>query len=43
MEDMARVGAVLTTSKEFLADDFVCEDYAMEIQEKVQKDETAPE
>ena len=43
MEDMARVGAVLTTSKEFLTDDFVCRDYAAEIQEKVQKDETAPE
>ena len=43
MEDMARVGAVLTTAEEFLAGDFVCQDYAAEIQEKVQKDETAPE
>ena len=43
VEDMARVGAVLTTAEEFLADDFVCQDYAAEIQEKVQKDETAPE
>ena len=43
VEDMARVGAVLTTAEEFLADDFVCQDYAGEIQEKVQKEETAPE
>ena len=43
MEDMARVGAVLTTSEKFLMDDFVCQDYAAEIQKKVQEDETAPE
>ena len=43
MEDMARVGAVITTSEKFLADDFTVFDYANEIQKKVQKDETAPE
>lgn len=43
MEDMARVGAVITTSEEFLADDFTVYDYANEIQKKVQNDETAPE
>ena len=43
MEDMARVGAVITSSREFLADDFALADYAAEIQKRVQKDETAPE
>ena len=43
MEDMARVGAVITSSREFLADDFAVADYAAEIQKRVQEDETAPE
>ena len=43
MEDMARVGAVLTSSEEFLREDYTVVDYAAEIQKKVQMDETAPE
>lgn len=43
MEDMARVGAVITSADDFLQDDFAVEDYAMEIQKRVQADETAPE
>jgi len=43
MEDMARVGAVITSAEEFLQDDFAVTDYAAEIQKKVQADETAPE
>jgi len=43
MEDMARVGAVITSSEDFLADDFEMLDYAAEIQKSVQEDETAPE
>lgn len=43
MEDMARVGAVITSAEEFLQDDFAVTDYVAEIQKKVQADETAPE
>lgn len=43
MEDMARVGAVIVSSEEFLADEFEVSDYAAEIQKRVQEDETAPE
>ncbi|MBR6652296.1 MAG: isochorismatase family protein, partial [Anaerotignum sp.] len=43
MEDMARVGAVITSAEGFLQDDFAVTDYATEIQKKVQADETAPE
>ena len=43
MEDMARVGAVITSAAEFLTEDFEIVDYAAEIQNKVQMDETAPE
>lgn len=43
MEDMARVGAVITTAETFLQDDFEVTDYALEIQKRVQADETAPE
>lgn len=43
MEDMARIGAVITSSNEFLSDDFVMNDYAAEIQNRVQMDETDPE
>ncbi len=43
MEDMERVGAVLTKAEDFLKEDFALADYAMEIQRKVQADETAPE
>ena len=43
MEDMERVGAVITSAEEFLQDDFAVTDYATEIQKKVQADETAPE
>ena len=43
MEDMARVGAVITSAAEFLTEDFEIVDYAAEIQNKVQMDETVPE
>lgn len=43
MEDMERVGAVITSAKEFLSDAFEMQDYAAEIQKRVQEDETAPE
>ncbi len=43
MEDMARVGAVITDSDTFCADAFAVEDLAGEIQRRVQQDETAPE
>ena len=43
MEDMARVGAVITSAVEFLSDGFAITDYAAEIQNRVQVDETAPE
>ncbi|MBR4283198.1 MAG: isochorismatase family protein, partial [Anaerotignum sp.] len=43
MEDMERVGAVLTSAEVFLSDDFEVKDLAAEIQEIVQADETAPE
>ena len=43
MEDMERVGAVITSAEEFLADGFEMKDYAAEIQKRVQEDETAPE
>lgn len=43
MEDMARVGAVIDSAEDFLSDDYFAKDYALEIQKKVQSDETAPE
>lgn len=43
MEDMARVGAVITSAEDFLKDGFEITDYAAEIQKRVQEDETAPE
>ena len=43
MEDMARVGAVITSAEEFLQKEFVIYDYAEEIRRRVQKDETLPE
>lgn len=43
MEDMERVGAVITTGTAFLENDFMVEDYAAEIQKKVSEDGTAPE
>lgn len=43
MEDMARIGAVITTSEAFLKDDFLITDHVSEIQNKVQEDDTAPE
>ena len=43
MEDMERVGAVITGSAEFLSEDYAVTDLAGEIQKKVLKDETAPE
>ena len=43
MEDMARVGAVITSAAEFLSDDFTVADYAAEIQRRVQLDEAAQE
>jgi len=43
MEDMARVGAVITTADDFLKDNYIVTDYAAEIQKKVQEDETVPE
>ena len=43
MEDMARVGAVITSAEEFLQEGFVIYDYAEEIRRRVQEDETAPE
>ena len=43
MEDMARIGAVVTSAAEFLADGFTMKNYAEEIQKRVQADETAPE
>ena len=43
MEDMARVGAVITSSDEFLSDAFEMTDLAFEIQKRVQTDTTAPE
>ena len=43
MEDMERVGAVITSAEQFFSDEFEVKDYAAEIQERVQADETAPE
>ena len=43
MEDMARVGAVITDSDTFCTDAFAVADFAGEIQRRVQQDETAPE
>ena len=43
MEDMERVGAVITSSEAFLKETYAVTDYAGEIQKKVQQDETAPE
>ena len=43
MEDMARVGAVITSAEDFLKDGFEITDYAAEIQKRVQEDETTPE
>ena len=43
MEDMARGGAVITSSGEFCAEGFAVVDFAGEIQRRVQKDGTAPE
>ena len=43
MEDMARIGAVLTDSAAFCADTFQVEDFAGEIQRRVQQDIAAPE
>ena len=43
MEDMERVGAVITSAKEFLSDEFIISDYADEIRRRVQMDETVPE
>lgn len=43
MEDMARVGAVITDADTFCADAFAVADFAGEIQRRVQQDETAPE
>ena len=43
MEDMERVGAVITRSAEFLTADYETFDLAGEIQRKVQQDKTAPE
>ena len=43
MEDMARVGAVITSAEEFLQEEFVIYDYAEEIRRRVQEDETMPE
>ena len=43
MEDMERVGAVITSAERFLSADFRIRDYAAEIQKRVQADETAPE
>lgn len=43
MEDMERIGAVITSSERFMRDDFKIVDYAAEIQKRVQADETAPE
>lgn len=43
MEDMARVGAVLTHEAEFCADGYKVEDIAGAIQKRVQEDGTAPE
>ena len=43
MEDMARVGAVITSAEEFLQNEFVIYDYAEEIRRRVQEDEAMPE
>ena len=43
MEDMARVGAILTTSDDFCEDGFQVKDAAGEVQKCVQADEAAPE
>lgn len=43
MEDMARVGAVITSAETFMEDGFSVMDYAGEIQKRVQADESAPE
>ena len=43
MEDMARVGAVITSAEEFLQDEFVIYDYAEEIRRRVPEDEAMPE
>ena len=43
LEDMARVGAVIISSEVFLEENYTVADYAGEIQNRVQKDETAPE
>lgn len=43
MEDMQRVGAVITSAEEFLAEGYTANDHAGEIRKRVQADETAPE
>lgn len=43
MEDMQRVGAGITSAEEFLTEGYTVDDYAGEIQKRVQADETAPE
>ena len=43
MEDMERAGAVIISAEDFLEEGYKAEDYAAEIQKKVQMDETAPE
>ena len=43
LEDMARVGAVIISAEVFLEENYTVADYAGEIQNRVQKDETAPE
>lgn len=43
MEDMQRVGAVITSAEVFLAEGYAVDDYAGKIQKRVQMDETAPE
>ena len=43
MEDMARAGAVLTDMDTFCTDGYAAEDFAGEIQRRVQEDGTAPE
>ena len=43
MEDMERIGAVITSSAEFCKEGFEMEDFVGEIQKRVQNDMTAPE
>ena len=43
MEDMARAGAALTDMDTFCTDGYAAEDFAGEIQRRVQEDGTAPE